>query len=146
MLTVMIFVFLIGYLCIALEHPLKVNKAGTALLTGTILWVLYTFAAPDLIPTASAEEFKEFLDAYPAIADLPFVEQCTRFVVEHQVLDSIGEIAETLIFLIGAMITVELTLTAVSCLSQTVSKPTRKKNYYYWSHLLLFSCLPYSIT
>ena len=53
MLTVMIFVFLIGYLCIALEHPLKVNKAGTALLTGTILWVLYTFAAPDLIPTAS---------------------------------------------------------------------------------------------
>lgn len=108
MLTVMIFVFLIGYLCIALEHPLKVNKAGTALLTGTILWVLYTFAAPDLIPTASAEEFKEFLDAYPAIADLPFVEQCTRFVVEHQVLDSIGEIAETLIFLIGAMITVEL--------------------------------------
>ena len=108
MLTVMIFVFLIGYLCIALEHPLKVNKAGTALLTGTRLWVLYTFAAPDLIPTASAEEFKEFLDAYPAIADLPFVEQCTRFVVEHQVLDSIGEIAETLIFLIGAMITVEL--------------------------------------
>ena len=108
MLTVMIFVFLIGYLCIALEHPLKVNKAGTALLTGTILWVLYTFAAPDLIATASAEEFNEFLDAYPAIADLPFVEQCTRFVVEHQVLDSIGEIAETLIFLIGAMITVEL--------------------------------------
>ena len=104
MLTVMIFVFLIGYLCIALEHPLKVNKAGTALLTGTILWVLYTFAAPDLIPLASAEEFKEFLNAYPAIAELPFVEQCTRFVVEHQVLDSIGEIAETLIFLI----TVEL--------------------------------------
>lgn len=108
MLTIMIFVFLVGYLCIALEHPLKVNKAGTALLTGTILWVLYTFSAPDLIPTASPEAFKEFLDAHPAIAALPFVEQCTRFVVEHQVLDSIGEIAETLIFLIGAMITVEL--------------------------------------
>lgn len=108
MLTVMIVVFLVGYLCIALEHPLKVNKAGTALLTGTILWVLYTFAAPSLIPSASAEEFKEFLDWYPAIAALPFAEQATRFVVEHQVLDSIGEIAETLIFLIGAMITVEL--------------------------------------
>lgn len=108
MLTVMIVVFLVGYLCIALEHPLKVNKAGTALLTGTILWVLYTFAAPSLIPSASPEEFKEFLDWYPAIAALPFAEQATRFVVEHQVLDSIGEIAETLIFLIGAMITVEL--------------------------------------
>ena len=108
MLTVMILVFLVGYLCIALEHPLKVNKAGTALLTGTILWVLYTFGAPDLIPIASAEAFKEFLDSHPGIAALPFVEQSTRFVVEHQVLDSIGEIAETLIFLIGAMITVEL--------------------------------------
>ena len=45
MLTTMIIVFLIGYLLIALEHPLKINKAGTALLTGTILWVLYTLGA-----------------------------------------------------------------------------------------------------
>ena len=37
MLTTMIIVFLIGYLLIALEHPLKINKAGTALLTGTIV-------------------------------------------------------------------------------------------------------------
>ena len=104
----MIIVFLIGYLLIALEHPLKINKAGTALLTGTILWVLYTFGAPQFIPTASAEEFKLFLDAFPFIKDLPYADQCIRFVIDHQILDSIGEIAETLIFLIGAMITVEL--------------------------------------
>lgn len=58
MLTTMIIVFLVGYLLIALEHPLKINKAGTALLTGTILWVLYTLGAPQFIPAASAEEFK----------------------------------------------------------------------------------------
>ena len=104
----MIIVFLIGYLLIALEHPLKINKAGTALLTGTILWVLYTFGAPQFIPTASAEEFKLFLDAFPFIKDLPYADQCIRFVIDHQILDSIGEIAETLIFLIGAMITIEL--------------------------------------
>ena len=104
----MIIVFLIGYLLIALEHPLKINKAGTALLTGTILWVLYTFGAPQFILTASAEEFKLFLDAFPFIKDLPYADQCIRFVIDHQILDSIGEIAETLIFLIGAMITVEL--------------------------------------
>ena len=71
MLTTMIIVFLIGYLLIALEHPLKINKAGTALLTGTILWVLYTLGAPQFIPTASAEEFKLFLDAFPFIKDRP---------------------------------------------------------------------------
>lgn len=108
MITAMIVVFLVGYFFIALEHPLKINKAGTALLTGTILWVMYTYAAPGFIPIVSKEEFDLFLQAYPAISTLPFVEQCIRFVVEHQVLDSIGEIAETLIFLIGAMITVEL--------------------------------------
>ena len=38
MLTTMIIVFLVGYLLIALEHPLKINKAGTALVcVGQIL-------------------------------------------------------------------------------------------------------------
>ena len=73
----MIILFLVGYLMIALEHPLKINKAGTALLLGTILWVMYSRLAP--LPT-----------------------------IEQELLHSVGEIAETLIFLIGAMITVEL--------------------------------------
>ena len=73
----MIILFLVGYLMIALEHPLKINKAGTAILLGTILWVMYSRLAP--LPT-----------------------------IEQELLHSVGEIAETLIFLIGAMITVEL--------------------------------------
>ena len=40
MLTAILLIFFVGYLMIALEHPLKVNKAGTALLTGIVLWVL----------------------------------------------------------------------------------------------------------
>lgn len=108
MLTVMVLVFIVGYLLIALEHPLKINKAGTALLTGTLLWVMYSYISPDIVPFISGDEFRHFLAMSPSVAELPLVEQCVRFVVEHQVLESIGEIAETLIFLIGAMITVEL--------------------------------------
>ncbi|WP_102406520.1 sodium:proton antiporter NhaD [Parabacteroides bouchesdurhonensis] len=108
MLTSMIIIFLVGYLLIALEHPLKINKAGTALLVGTILWTLYTYGAPTFIPEASAEEFKLFLEHNPSLSTATFKEQCIHFVIEHQVLDCIGEIAETLIFLIGAMLTVEL--------------------------------------
>ncbi len=104
----MVIVFLVGYLMIALEHPLKINKAGTALLVGTALWVMYTYAAPFLIPGASADEFGLFLELSPALGLLSFKEQCLHFVVEHQVLGTIGEIAETLIFLVGAMIIVEL--------------------------------------
>ena len=75
MLTTMIIVFLAGYLLIALEHPLKINKAGTALLTGTVLWVLYTSGAPQFIPNASADEFKLFLDTSPLLKNLPYADQ-----------------------------------------------------------------------
>ncbi|MEG2320070.1 MAG: sodium:proton antiporter, partial [Mucinivorans sp.] len=34
-------IFLLCYVFIALEQPLKVNKAATALIAGVILWVLY---------------------------------------------------------------------------------------------------------
>lgn len=108
MLTGMILVFLVGYLLIALEHPLKINKAGTALMTGTILWVMYAYGSSEFIPKASEEEFNLFLNALPYLREMPYADQCIHFVVDHQILDSIGEIAETLIFLIGAMITVEL--------------------------------------
>ena len=50
MLTAMVIVFLVGYLMIALEHPLKINKAGTALLIGTVLWVMYTYVCPVFHP------------------------------------------------------------------------------------------------
>lgn len=108
MLTLILIVFLVGYLCIALEHPLKVNKAGTALLTGTILWVLYIFAAGDFVPAVSGVELDIFRSLNPSIVELPIVRQCVHYVLEHQMLESIGEIAQTLIFLIGAMTTVEL--------------------------------------
>ena len=37
MVLVLISIFIVGYTCIALEHPLKVNKTATALLLGTAL-------------------------------------------------------------------------------------------------------------
>ena len=36
-------IFLIGYIAIVLEHKLRINKSGTAILTGVILWLLTTW-------------------------------------------------------------------------------------------------------
>lgn len=107
MLTLIIAIFIIGYLMIALEHPLKINKAASALLTGTILWVLYIMNAPDFESLVSSEGFKSFVQD-PHATGLSLLEQCQQYIVEHQILISIGEICQTLIFLIGAMIIVEL--------------------------------------
>ncbi len=34
-------VFIIGYIAVTLEHPLRMNKAATALLTGVLCWAIY---------------------------------------------------------------------------------------------------------
>lgn len=39
-------VFVLAYLMIALEHPIKVNKSATALLAAGLMWTLYSFASP----------------------------------------------------------------------------------------------------
>jgi Na+/H+ antiporter NhaD/arsenite permease-like protein len=36
-----VFIFVLGYLAIAFEHPLKINKTATALLTGVLVWVVF---------------------------------------------------------------------------------------------------------
>ena len=38
MIYAMILLFIAGYIFIAMEHTVKVNKAGVALLIGTLLW------------------------------------------------------------------------------------------------------------
>lgn len=39
-----ILIFILGYLAIAFEHPLKVNKTATALVTGVLVWTMYAIS------------------------------------------------------------------------------------------------------
>lgn len=89
MILFMILIFLAGYVCIAMEHPLKVNKAATALLLCVVLWVAYMFHAPSMFPELSAEQIREMI-------------------TEHQIIEHMGDISEILFFLLAAMTIVEL--------------------------------------
>ena len=50
MYALMALVFVTGYLCIALEHPLKIDKAASALLTAVIGWTVLVMGAEAIIP------------------------------------------------------------------------------------------------
>ena len=76
--TIMIIVFILGYMAIALEHPIKIDKAASALIIGGLGWALYAFSGVD------AGHMNEHLS--------------------HHLVD----IAEILFFLLGAMTIVEL--------------------------------------
>ena len=96
-------IFIIGYLAIALEHTIKINKAASALLIGVVCWSIYTVNVDQLLPP----------DAIPAWFQAESaedqVENVTRhFAIEAQHLHLTGEIASILFFLMGAMTIVEL--------------------------------------
>ena len=56
----MVIVFILGYLAIALEHPLRVDKAIPALMIGTLMWVLYIFGAFDIFTAGLSEAWNAF--------------------------------------------------------------------------------------
>lgn len=98
--TLILVVFVLGYMAIAFEHPLKINKAASALLTGVICWTIYILAANELVP--GLDSYSEFLHhAEPGDAN-PL-----HFVL-HELGVHVDEIAQILFFLIGAMTIVEL--------------------------------------
>ncbi|MBN2788463.1 MAG: sodium:proton antiporter NhaD [Paludibacteraceae bacterium] len=105
MIALMIVLFIIGYVCIAMEHPLKVNKAATALLLSSLLWVIYIFFAQTQLPTL--EEFKVFAES-PENVHLSLYEQVIAYVTGIQIIEHLGDVAQILFFLIGAMTIVEL--------------------------------------
>lgn len=106
MLTIILVIFLVGYSLIALEHPLKLNKAASALLTGTLLWIVYMSIAPNLTFVVDGAAFQKFIQS-PDIHSRPLIGQVKKFILTHQIVESLGEISSTLIYLIGAMLTVE---------------------------------------
>src|SRR6185503_19143979 len=78
MTTIIVIIFVVGYLAIAFEQPLKINKAATALLTGVICWTIY------------------------ALVD------SNRDLVSGNLSHHLSDIAGILFFLLGAMVIVEL--------------------------------------
>ena len=105
-------VFIIGYLLIAFEHPLKVNKTATALITGVLCWTLFILSSPSS-QLISSQEFINFteklrldlgLERFSALSNTDLFKD---FVI-HELAHHLTAIAEILFFLLGAMTIVEL--------------------------------------
>ncbi len=47
MILIISLIFILGYIAITLEHPLKINKAAIALITATLCWAVYAMMSGD---------------------------------------------------------------------------------------------------
>ncbi len=88
MVTAIVTVFVIGYLGIALEHVLKINKAATALFMMVACWTIFMIDPASFIPSAVGSNIGSAVGG----------------VIEHH----LGVTATTLFFLMGAMTIVEV--------------------------------------
>ena len=98
----MIVVFVVGYAAIALEHPIKVDKAASALIIGGLGWGLFAFSGID------------------------------HHTLTHEIQHHIVDIAEILFFLLGAMTIVELVDAHQGFSIITDKITTNKKVYLIW--------------
>ncbi|MBK8498886.1 MAG: sodium:proton antiporter NhaD [Flavobacteriales bacterium] len=94
-------IFVIGYACIALEHPLRVNKAAPALILGVVIWTLLALNAESFVDMASSEY------QYWATSHAAHGATASGF-MNWQLMEHLGGIAAILFFLLGAMTIVEL--------------------------------------
>lgn len=78
MIALIVTVFILGYAAIALEHPIKINKAASALVAGVVCWSIYALFSSD------------------------------KEVVNEELIEHLGEVSGILFFLLGAMTIVEM--------------------------------------
>lgn len=101
MVTLLILIFVIGYIGITLEHPLRLDKTVPALLMAALMWALLSIGFQQGWFTVIDDYGNVFNIAE---GDLHHQEHGFHAVLMHH----LSKVAEILIFLIGAMTIVEL--------------------------------------
>ncbi|MEH0158582.1 sodium:proton antiporter NhaD [Limibacter armeniacum] len=79
MITIILSIFVLGYMAIALEHNIKIDKSAPSLIVGVLCWTVYILMADKQAHT-----------------------------IVHELYEYLGEISGILFFLLGAMTIVEL--------------------------------------
>ena len=106
--TIIVVVFILGYLAITLEHTLKVDKLVPALLMMAVAWACIAFGLPEFTTWFDSSQH-QLINGF---SDLPHDSEhhglSKMHYLEETLLHHFGKTCEILIFLIGAMTIVEI--------------------------------------
>ena len=120
----MILIFVIGYIAIALEHNIHIDKGASALITGVLVWTVFVFGAESILGldyswsladmyAHSGDYLKSFTsfitdNKEDLMASSEGVSVITNHFIGHELSHHVIDIAEILFFLLGAMTIVEV--------------------------------------
>jgi hypothetical protein len=94
--TIIIIIFIAGYILIALEHSVKINKTATALVTAVLCWTVFALSNPTEQLLVS-EHFKHF----ETIAGIDQTPPTHLNYIGYALGEHLSEIAQILVFLMG---------------------------------------------
>jgi len=100
--TLLVVIFVVGYLAITLEHNLKIDKLIPALAMMAIMWALMTFGL-DSFTTWFDSGSHALLENFGALGH-----DGKMHLLEETLLHHLGKTSEILVFLLGAMTIVEI--------------------------------------
>jgi Na+/H+ antiporter NhaD/arsenite permease-like protein len=100
MTSIIILIFVIGYLSITLEHPLKLDKTVPALIMAALIWAL--------LAIGFHAGWFDVIDTHENVFNFLSGGQTAEHGFDNTLLHHLGKTAEILIFLIGAMTIVEI--------------------------------------
>lgn len=108
MFVLMPIIFVLGILLIALEDKIKINKAAIALFMAISMWMILMFDAYAIFIERSSPIFKEFIEQNPEMLGLPLHEQFVNFITNRSIVYHLGNVSETLFFVMCSMLIVDI--------------------------------------
>jgi len=100
--SIIILIFVLGYLAITLEHNLKIDKLIPALAMMAVIWALVSFGI-DIFPNWFDSGAHKLVEGFSGL-----VSEEKHHLLEETLLHHLGKTAEILFFLLGAMTIVEM--------------------------------------
>ncbi len=132
--TLIITVFVLGYLAITLEHNLKIDKLIPALAMMAICWALVSFGI-DSFPQWFDSANHKLLTTFGSLDH-----EHKMHMMEETLLHHLGKTAEILVFLLGAMTIVEIIdyFDGFSTIKNFIKTKSKKRILWIFSFLAFF--------
>lgn len=103
MTSIIVLIFLLGFLLLATGHLTNVNKAAVAMFIGTVGWVLYVCYGTDFVMSQHPQEYFEFLGG-----TVPSGTTVKYYIYDNVFLKYVGKAAAVVLFLLATMSIIEI--------------------------------------
>lgn len=132
-------IFILGILAIAFEDVIRVNKAATAVCMSILLWMLFIINAEEFLLLNPPVHAQAFLDAFPALREIPTHLLAFEF-VEFKLVEGLGDVATTLFFVLGSMAIIDIVDShgGFGIISQAISTNVQRKLLWVLSFVTFF--------